>query len=248
LGKAARRLLVACCALVFAQSSAKAEPVRAEAYRAFWLWAGVQPQPVLNHADEVYILAGEVIGENPPRIISQRSATPKIERARVWIVYRAQTMVWDKGVMREIIRQMQVWKANGNSLLGLQIDFDAGTKNLDNYAEFLKSVRGTLPSEYALSITGLLDWSANGDPAGLDALTGIVDEVVLQIYQGRKVIPGYARYLQNLDQLKVPFRIGLLQGGDWTEPDHLKANPQFHGYVVFLLNHKSTVCSVASCP
>jgi Protein of unknown function (DUF3142) len=236
LGKAARRLLVACCALVFAQSSAKAEPVRAEAYRAFWLWAGVHPQPVLNHADEVYILAGEVTGVNPPRIISQRSAIPKIARARVWIVYRAQTIVWDETITREIFRQMRAWHANGNNLVGLQIDFDAGTKNLERYAEFLAGLRRVLPRDYALSVTGLLDWSANGDPGGLDALAGVVDEVVLQIYQGRKVIPGYASYMKKLDQLKLPFKIGLLQGGDWQEPKNLQTISLFRGYVVFLLN------------
>jgi hypothetical protein len=42
-----------------------------------------------------------------------------------------------------------------------------------------------------LGVTGLLDWGANGDRAGLDALAGTVDKVVLQIYQGRHVIPGY---------------------------------------------------------
>jgi hypothetical protein len=34
----------------------------------------------------------------------------------------------------------------------------------------------------------------------------------------------------------VPFRIGLLQDGDWQPPDGLQANPWFRGYVVFLRN------------
>ena len=71
---------------------------------------------------------------------------------------------------------------------------------------------------------------------GLDALAGAVDEVVLQIYQGRRVIPGYAGYLARLDRMKIPFRIGLLQGGEWQAPPGLEANPHFRGYVVFLLN------------
>ena len=66
-----------------------------------------------------------------------------------------------------------------------------------------------------------------------------VDEVVLQIYQGRRVIPGYRDYLRRLDALKVPFRIGLLQGGEWDAPAGLEANPNFRGYVVFLLNETS---------
>jgi hypothetical protein len=50
------------------------------------------------------------------------------------------------------------------------------------------------------------------------------------------VIPGYAGYLAALDRLAVPFRIGLLQGGEWEAPDHLAGNPWFRGYVVFLVN------------
>ena len=95
----------------------------------------------------------------------------------------------------------------------------------------------------------MLNWSANGDPAGLDALAGVVDEAVLQIYQGRRVIPGYESYLSRLGRLKIPFRIGLLQGGEWSVPPGLESHPYFRGYVVFLLNqkHTSTHTQFSSC-
>ena len=135
-----------------------------------------------------------------------------------------------------MLRQVEVWKANGNRLIGLQIDFDAGSKSLERYAAFLAEVRAALPREYALSVTGLLEWTVNGDLAGLDGLAAVVDEIVLQIYQGRKVIPDYEYYLKELASMKVPFRIGLLQGGPWQAPPELAANAYFKGYVVFLLN------------
>jgi hypothetical protein len=210
--------------------------VQAEDYRAFWLWAGVKPQAALRDAEEVYLLAGEVRGEKKPHIISQRSATPRVKHARVWVVFRAQTILWDERVVENILKQMQTWQKAGNDVAGLQIDFDAGTKHLDRYAEFLSRVRAKLPHHYRLGVTGLLDWSANGDPAGLHALAGVVDEVVLQIYQGRRVIPGYENYLTKLDTMPLPFRIGLLQGGEWQAPPRLKDNPSFKGYVVFLVN------------
>jgi Protein of unknown function (DUF3142) len=224
--------------LAFSSAVFGAEPqaVRAEDYQNFWLWAGVRPQPVLKQADELYVLAGEISRHKPPRIFAQRSATPRIKGPKVWIVYRVQSITWNDAVLNEVLRQVEAWKANGNNLVGLQIDFDAGSKNLETYAEFLTGLRAALPREYALSVTGLLDWSVNGDAAGLDALAGVVDEVVLQIYQGRKVIPGYAFYLEKLKNMKVKFRIGLLQGGEWQEPLELKANPFFNGHVVFLLN------------
>jgi len=121
-------------------------------------------------------------------------------------------------------------------VVGLQIDFDAHTRRLGEYAAFLAALRSRLPADYRLSITGLLDWSSQGDSAALDALGGVVDEVVLQTYQGRHTIPSYQAYMASLDRLTVPFRIGLAEGGDWAAPPGLAANPWFRGYVVFLNN------------
>ena len=58
--------------------------VTAEDYQAFWLWAGVKPQPVLRQAQEMYLLAGEVRerrGGGHVHVIAQRSATPPIVNA-----------------------------------------------------------------------------------------------------------------------------------------------------------------------
>jgi hypothetical protein len=223
-------LLTACV------TNAAAETVRAKNYKSFWLWAGVKPQAVLKTADEIYVLAGEVTNDEAPFIKSQRAATPQIESSKVWIVYRAQTLNWTPEIRAAVMRRMDEWAQAGNDLAGLQIDFDAGTKNLAGYAAFLRSIRAELPTSYRLSVTGLLDWSANGDPAGLRAVADVVDEVILQIYQGRKVIPGYQSYFANIDRINMPFRIGLLEGGEWIAPAKLEQHAQFRGYVVFLLN------------
>lgn len=222
---------------VFAMAaSAQAKNVHAEDYQNFWLWAGIKPQAALSNAKEIYLLAGEVSNRGNPHVISQRSAMPHITGSNLWIVYRVQTLDWNEVIFTDVLSHVQSWKANGNMLIGLQIDFDAGTKNLQHYTAFLTRLREKLPKEFKLGVTGLLDWSANGDPDGLDALAEVIDEVVLQIYQGRHVIPGYEGYFLRVKKLKVPFRIGLLQGGEWHAPASLKRNPKFRGYVVFLLN------------
>ncbi len=240
MGEVAALLLVAqslvCLVFGVLAQVAQAAQVRAQDYRAFWLWAGVKPQAAMADATELYLLAGEVRGEHEPHIISQRSATPRIRHAKVWIVYRAQTIRWTDAIVIDILAHIETWRRAGNDMAGLQIDFDAGTKSLERYADFLAEVRERLPKQYQLGVTGLLDWSANGDPKGLDALAGVVDEVVLQIYQGRRVIPGYQAYLAKLGEMRVPFRIGLLQEGEWSAPASLPHNPFFRGYVVFLLN------------
>ncbi|MET0369743.1 MAG: DUF3142 domain-containing protein [Sphingobium sp.] len=211
-------------------------PVDAADHDAFWLWAGVRPQPVLGRARTLYILQGEVTARRPVRLLSQRPAIPRIGGADVWLVVRVETLEWPPAVYNHLLAQLRRWRAAGNQVVGVQIDFDAATRHLEGYASFLRDLRARLPADARLGVTGLLDWSANGDPAGLEALGGTVDEIVLQIYQGRRVIPGYATYLARLDRLAIPFKIGLLQGGEWEAPVALPGHPWFRGYVVFLQN------------
>lgn len=229
-------------ALVIWQGWSKPIPrVDTAHYDAFWLWSGVTPQPVLETAKTIYILDSEVNDGPPVRLIDQRAGIPRLPDQNIWMVVRVQTLDWPDGLDEHLIARLGAWKAAGNNkLAGLQIDFDAGTKGLTGYAAFLKKLREKMPPDMKLSVTGLLDWSANGDPEGLNALGGVVDEVVLQTYQGRNTIPGYESYLAKLDRLNMPFKIGLVQNGVWREPADIKRHPQFKGYVVFLLNESET--------
>lgn len=232
----ALRALLAALLLALLVQPASAAPTDAADHDAFFLWAGVKSQPHLARARRLYLLQGQVENGEPVRLVAQRQAVPRIAHADVWMAVRVETLAWPEKVHEQVLAALARWRAAGSNVVGLQIDFDAGTRHLERYASFLADLRKRLPQEYRLSITGLLDWSSNGDPAGLAALGGVVDEVVLQIYQGRRVIPGYAGYLASLDRLRIPFRIGLLQGGDWEAPDQLARNPWFRGYVVFLVN------------
>ena len=224
-------------------ANAQSLVVRAADYEAFWLWGGVAPQPALAKAKVLYLLRGQVSappgGLRPARLIAQAGSTPHLGArtgAQVWIVYRAHTLEWPPDVYAHVLSDLDHWRAAGNPVAGVQIDFDAHTRHLDRYVAFLKDLRARLPREDRLSITGLLDWSSQGDAAALDALGGAVDEVVLQTYQGRHTIPGYQVYLARLERLKIPFKIGLVEGGNWTAPTALATNWWFRGYVVFLKN------------
>ncbi len=210
--------------------------VDASDYDSFWLWAGVKPQPVLARARTIYILQGEIRAERRPHISSLRGGTPKVRHATLWLVYRVETLDWGQGIVPQIRADIARWQAAGNTVAGIQIDFDAATRGLGGYAVFLKTLRSELPGDCRLSITGLLDWSSQGDAAGLNRLAGVVDEVVLQTYQGRGTIPGYGAYMDGLSRVRVPFRIGLVQNGEWQAPRSLDRNPYFWGYVVFLIN------------
>ncbi len=234
----------AAAALVLTLSGpAHAAPVNAADYDAFWLWAAVKPQPALAKAHSLYILQGQVgFSRRDPTalgtLIAQGGAMPRIHHGEVWIVYRAHTLNWRPQTYGQILGQVQRWRDSGVPVVGIQIDFDARTRHLDTYQAFLRDLRHRLPADCKLGITGLLDWSSQGDSGVLNRLNGVVDEIVLQTYQGRHTIPGYQAYLASLERMHVPFKIGLAEGGEWTAPVALSGNPMFRGYVVFLENQK----------
>ncbi len=201
-------------------------------HHAFFLWPGVRAPAWLRQAREVYLLAGEV---RHASAFEPLRATPRAIGPALWLVVRVERLDWSDAIHREVQRTLALWERAGNRVEGLQIDFDAATRGLERYAGFLADVRRRLPRRWKLSITGLMDWSAGGDPRALRQLSGIVDDMVVQTYQGRRTIPGYERYLASLRRLAMPYRIGLVEGGAWRAPSGLADDPNFRGYVVFLL-------------
>jgi len=227
--------------LTLGAGSAEAATVNAADYDAFWLWGGVSAQPVLREARTLYVLQGQVgaprgAPDQPARLHAQGIAIPRLKQGEVWVVYRAHSLRWSADSYTTLLAQLKRWRGAGNPVVGVQIDFDARTRYLAEYADFLRDFRRRLPADYRLSITGLLDWSSNAEPAAIDQLKGVVDEVVVQTYQGRRTIPDYERYLPRVARLQLPFRIGLAQYGEWRAPDYLAHSPWFRGYVVFLQN------------
>jgi hypothetical protein len=225
----AAALLVGSCA------PSSRTPVDPERYDQFFLWAGVPPPPAAARAKVLYILGGEVRRGGPPGFVSLRAGEPHGLHSALWLTVRTERLDWDESTWAAILSTLARWRNGGNRLEGLQIDFDAATPGLGYYAAFLKDVRRRLPPRTKLSVTGLLDWSANGDPGALATLSGVVDEVVIQTYQGRSTIPGYAAYFRDIDKLPLRHKIALVEGGAWTPPDALVRDERFAGYVVFLL-------------
>ena len=69
-------------ALVGNAQPAPVERVNASDYDAFWLWAGVKPQPVLSHARRLYLLQGQVEAGPAVRLVAQRPAIPHVTGPR----------------------------------------------------------------------------------------------------------------------------------------------------------------------
>lgn len=127
----------------------------------------------------------------------------------------------------ELQRIAHVWGAAGIRLAGFEIDHDAASARLDEYARGLAALRARLPSGLSLSITALPAWTSQ--PALVDLL-GEVDDVVLQLHAVDAPRAGLfdpsraaARLQAFAAVAKRPFRIALpaygaalvASGGDW---------------------------------
>ena len=235
-----RTLLLGLLLLLCGCEPPQSELVDAAHYRAFWLWGGVRPQPVLHQAELLYLLQGEVRARSRGVALEPQGLPPsRLKVPRLWLSYRVATLEWPQGVVRDLLRQRAAWQAHGNWVVGIQIDFDAATPRLADYARFLRQLRRQLPADCALSITGLLDWGANGDLATLNGLAGVVDELVVQTYRGRHTVTDYQHYLPALKRLTLPFKLGLVQHGQWQPhwQQAFRRQPNYRGEVVFLVNN-----------
>jgi len=219
-------------------ASAWAGEVRAADHDAYWLWAGVRARPEILRAHTLYLLQGEVApGPGGVRLKAQGAAQPGPHAPKFWLAFRVRSLDWTPEIRTGVLRKLAAWRAQPGEVLGIQVDFDAATHGLDGYVAFLRQLRAALPQNCGLSVTGLMDWASQASPEDLSALSGTVDEVVFQTYRGRNTVENIDAYLARLGRLKIPFRLGLAEGADWTEePTGLKNNPHFLGYVVFLRN------------
>lgn len=228
--------LLAVMALTGCQRQAEggAASVNPAAYDAFYVWPGVRPAKYLQPRT-LYLLDGEVRRGGPSRLERLRMGVPRLPGKTLWLVVRADRLEWNDATYAAIFYDLRRWREAGNQVAGLQIDFDAATRGIENYARFLGDLRRRLPRQWRLSITGLMDWSAHGDPKALASLAGLIDEVVVQTYQGRTTIAGYDSYFRRMEGFPIPFRVALAEGGAWRPPPMLARHRQFRGYVVFLL-------------
>jgi hypothetical protein len=231
--RAARAGLL-CCAL---SGSAAAGEVRAADHDAYWLWAGVKARPEILHARTLYLLQGEIgPGADGVRLKAQGAAQPGPHAAKLWLAFRVRSLDWTPDIRASVLRKLALWRAQPGEVAGIQVDFDAATRGLGDYARFLRDLRASLPENCGLSVTGLMDWASQAAPEDLSKLSGTVDEIIFQTYRGRATVENIDAYLARLGRLTIPFRLGIAEAAEWSEPASLKSNPHFRGYVVFLRN------------
>lgn len=203
----------------------------------FWLWSGVKTGDALRDARTVYLHQGDVIALSGTAVFERKGLpVSRLTFPHIWLTVRLTTLDVSDEMLARLNRLLLRWQAAGNNVTGLQIDFDAATHRLDHYAQFLHRLREILSPQFALGVTGLLDWAKTGSVKTLNALP--VDELVVQSYQGRNTVEDYTAYLPALAGLRIPFKVGRVQNGVWDpqEEQRLAASPWYRGTVIFMLN------------
>ncbi|MDH0031793.1 MULTISPECIES: DUF3142 domain-containing protein [unclassified Acinetobacter] len=216
--------------------------VDANDFASFWIWGDIQTAPYLVHAQELYILQGEIRYSKSKQISTftpQGVSILKLPHQKIWLVLRTHHLAWNEQNYQTILNRLEHWRNQGNQVQGIQIDFDSKTNSLKDYAIFLQKLRQKLPQQYRLSITGLLDWTNFKDQNTLTLFRQNIDELVIQTYQGTTTIPNYPEYLKRISALRLPYKVGLVQHGTWFGNSTKQKDPYFKGYVVFLLRSKA---------
>ncbi|WP_081407201.1 DUF3142 domain-containing protein [Acinetobacter rudis] len=227
-------------ALCFLSPPAMSTPTHIDAnqYDAFWIWGDIRSAPYLYQAETLYILQGDFsYHKRQQKIILQPQgiAAKNLAQQQIWLVFRNHDLNWSEEHFQMIIRRLNTWRNHGNDVVGVQIDFDSKTQALYEYGLFLQKLRQHLPNDYQISITGLLDWTNMQDDKTLKLLKDNIDELVIQSYQGRHTIENYQDYLKRISNMGLPYKIGLVQHGQWNKQLDFRSDPHFRGYVVFLL-------------
>jgi len=122
------------------------------------------------------VIGSQKIGVRPDLAALARSARPvrlvvRIEGAREPLAVPE--------LMDRLSPLIDEWRSAGLDLSGIEIDHDCATAALDDYASWLRELRGAMPSELKLSITALPSWL---DSSALDGVLATVDDSVLQVH------------------------------------------------------------------
>lgn len=203
----------------------------------YWIWAGIRPDE-RTRSSVLYIYQGALRSNGKRTEYERLGLFPHPLQNKIYLVYR----LMGESTPTEILKLFEVnaalWKRHHVEVVGMQLDFDSATSKLLSYSNFLHEVRAGLSSHYKLSVTGLGDWVMSGDKEILHKIEKNTDEIVFQLYQGRKHLSNIENYIDGLTRLNMPFKVGLLEH---ESPDRyikkLQENTHFRGAILFIQNH-----------
>jgi hypothetical protein len=170
----------------------------------YWIWAGIKRSDA-GQGSYFYLYQGCFNKENYTKL----GLYPyPLKAKKIFLTYRLNSIKDPEKVLKIFKKDTKAWRRHGVKINGLQIDFDCPTAKLFLYANFLKKIKKSLKSKSCLSITGLLDWAQKKDQT--KEIMQWTDEIVFQLYQGRKMLSNCNSYLAQLENYPFSFKVGIL--------------------------------------
>ncbi|MEW6049700.1 MAG: DUF3142 domain-containing protein [Candidatus Zixiibacteriota bacterium] len=222
--------------LIFSGVSLYRDSASRRDHVSYWLWAGLTAKDAPANS-ELYVFQGRISTDGGKTFYERQGLCPHpLKSSKLFLVYRLEGQLPDaKDVVDIFERSVAQWQRHPVSVSGIQLDFDSPTSKLIAYSHFVEEVRRQLAQNFALSITGLGDWAINGNQETMQSISSSTDEIVFQLYQGRRPLREIEIYIRELSEYPMPFRIGLISGAEIpTSVNTLKVNPNFQGIVYFI--------------
>jgi len=203
-----------------------------------WIWAGVSPHTP-SASGTLYIFQGHIRYRGGGYEYSREGPLPQSipeSKSKVVLTYRLDRLVSQEALIRLFRQHRRAWEKHDVFVSGLQVDYDCPTSRLTTYAGWLDGLLALLSKADALSITGLGDWLTSAPAQNLRRLAGATDFIAFMMYQNRSGLMPLAPYVQRLEKLEIPFRLGLLKHQVTQEDFELvRRAPGYLGDIVFLL-------------
>jgi hypothetical protein len=204
---------------------------------SYWIWAGITANDAPANS-ELYVYQGVIHNKDGGLVYERKGLYPHpIKSPKLYLSYRIEGGLPDSQfTIKTFESTVEKWKRHPVAVSGLQLDFDSPTSKLLIYSNFLREIRQKLPEQYELSITGLGDWALYGDEQVMKSISKHTDEMIFQLYQGRKEIPDVETYINALKKYPLPYRIGLLVASPNNQKyiSLLRQSHQFKGVVYFI--------------
>ncbi|MCE2950978.1 MAG: DUF3142 domain-containing protein [Alphaproteobacteria bacterium] len=192
-----------------------------------WVWAGITVKDV-PATGILYLYQGHVTQKNGALSYTKHGLYPHALARDLFLVYRLTKPLPAPEDLAAIFHHHQSkWTQSDTRVLGIQLDFDAATKDLAVYAQYLRDLRRHVRAPSKISITGLGDWITSAPRAAQGDLMDACDEIVFQLYQERAPLPHIETFFKKLVPFNRPFKVGLLAN----------ANSQRYSNILVQLSH-----------
>jgi len=211
--------------------------VQAFAYSEIWVWGGQLPEHS-EGIETLYLLQGNFWIERDFRYEFQgpRPQRTTTRGASLVLTYRLDELVPTKMIASRYYAHAAAWRKRGWTVKGIQIDYDSPTSKLQNYAHWLKRMRGVLHEDIEISITGLGDWLVSARVGDLRDLSQQADYIAFMMYHGHRPLKPLQPFTSALVRYRQPFKVGLLRGqGAHEEIGRLRRASSYRGKIIFLL-------------